>query len=105
MADPAREPRRLPTVDVEGLAFTIADRGGRRQTVRGDSMDNARVTTIVSPKRRAQRAGDGPVDYVGRHARSGRSEPQAAFARHPRAHGFSILSRLARADDLTAAAV
>ena len=90
---------------VEGLAFTIADRGGRRQTVRGDSMDNARITTIVSPKRRAEGAADGPVDYVGRHAGPGGSESHQAIARHPRAHGFSILSRLARANDLTAAAV
>jgi hypothetical protein len=68
-------------------------------------MDTSRVTTIVSPKRRAQGSGDGPVDYVGRHARPAGTQPTRAIAHHPRAHGFSILSRLARADDLTAAAV
>lgn len=67
-------------------------------------MDDARVTTIAVPKRRAQElVCDGPVDYVGRHAQ--RPAPRRAIADHPRAHGFSILSRLARSEHLTAAAV
>jgi hypothetical protein len=76
-------------------------------------MDTARVTAIIVPKRRAQGpvlsvrdlVSDGPVDYVGRHTRRSAPAPQSVIADHPRAHGFSILSRLARADDLTAAAV
>lgn len=76
-------------------------------------MDTARVTTVIDPKRRAQGpvlsvrdlVSDGPVDYVGRHTRRTAPAPQSAIAHHPRAHGFSILSRLARAGDLTAAAV
>ncbi len=76
-------------------------------------MDTALVTTIIAAKRRAQGpvlsardlVSDGPVDYVGRHARRTAPAPQAAIADHPRAHGFSILSRLARSGDLTAAAV
>jgi hypothetical protein len=67
-------------------------------------MDAARVTTIAVPKRRAQElVCDGPVDYIGRHAQP--PAPGRAIADHPRAQGFSILSRLARAQHLTAAAV
>jgi hypothetical protein len=69
-------------------------------------MDAARVTTIAVPKRRAQElVCDGPVDYVGRHAQRPAPAPRPAIADHPRAHGFSILSRLARSQHLTAAAV
>jgi hypothetical protein len=76
-------------------------------------MDTARVTTVIVPKRRAQGpvlsvrdlVSDGPVDYVGRHTRRPVSAPPSAIADHPRAHGFSILSRLARAEDLAVAAV
>ena len=74
-------------------------------TVRGETMDAARVTTILVPKRRAAVVSDGPVDYVGRHAQRPAPTPQDAIAHHPRAHGFSILSRLARAEHLTATAV
>jgi hypothetical protein len=76
-------------------------------------MDTARATTIIDPKRRAQGpvlsvrdlVSDGPVDYVGRHTRRPVPASRSEIAEHPRAHGFSILSRLARARDLTAAAV
>lgn len=76
-------------------------------------MDAARITTIIVPKRRAQGpvpaarelVSDGPVDYIGRHARRPVTAVQNTIATHPRAHGFSILSRLARAEDLTSAAV
>ena len=68
-------------------------------------MDAARVTTILVPKRRAAVVSDGPVDYVGRHAYRPAPAPRNAIADHPRAQGFSILSRLARSEHLTAAAV
>jgi hypothetical protein len=74
-------------------------------------MDTSRVSTLDVPKRRAQGpivsvqelVCDGPVEYVGRHTRRLAPAPRAAIAHHPRAHGFSILSRLARADDVSAA--
>jgi hypothetical protein len=60
-------------------------------------MDNAYMPVRTDPKRRAQQAGDGPVDYVGRHVRVERAP--ASRNPHPRGHGFRVLSRLARASE------
>jgi hypothetical protein len=60
-----------------------------------DTMASVRTSTFSTPKRRAETPDYSTSEYVGRHVLA--TSPQLPEGVHPRAQGFRILSRLARA--------